>query len=52
MLKNIIILVVLAVGIFALVLFYQKSSFELTVDSLILKTKRDGVVYPYQKIKR
>lgn len=52
MLKNIIILVVLAVGILALVLFYKASSFELTLNSLILKTQRDGVVYPYQKIRR
>jgi len=52
MLKKILILVVLAVGILALVLFYKASSFELTLNSLILKTQRDGVVYPYQKIRR
>jgi len=52
MLKKIIILVVLAVGILALVLFYKKSSFELTLNSLILKTQQNGIVYPYQKIRR
>ena len=52
MVKNIIILVVLAVAILALVLFYKQSSFDLTSNSLILKTQKERIVYPYQKIKR
>ncbi|HIO96102.1 MAG TPA: hypothetical protein EYG67_04700 [Campylobacterales bacterium] len=52
MLKNIIILVVLAVAIFALTLFYKQSSFELTSQSLIVKTKQHGVVFPYNEIKK
>jgi len=52
MLKNIIILVVLAVIIFALTLFYKQSSFELTSQSLIVKTKQHGMVFPYSEIKK
>jgi len=52
MTKNIIILLLLSFGIFALIFFYKQSSFELTTNSLILKSKQKSVVFPYKEIKK
>ncbi len=52
MLKTILILVILAAGIFALSYFYKPSRLELTPHMIILKVGAKDANYPYSVIKK